>query len=573
MPPLSQENIKRELEYRKCAESFPHFFQNYWKVLYKGSVALPEIREEQVESAKIFQSESRIIVLKARQIGWSTLISAYNFWKAWFKDQQHCLVLSRREDPEARLIIRMIRLGYDNLPNWMQRRGAVILNRNLTKIEFSNGSYIDSDASKEDPARGRTLALLTMDEFGKFPNPESAWASAKPATEHGQLIVIGNPNGYGTEFWRLYTEAKQGMNDLRPLFYPWWVVPGRSKEWYVKETSSMSPAQAAAEYCEDDESCWNKAGSPVFDVDRIKHFSTVVPKSGFVTPLGFRESKDGGLEVWKEPELSFQYVIGADIADGLEHGDYSSAVVICANTGEHVATFEQHLDPHDFGLFLDDLGRYYNRAMIGPERNRNGGAVISHLREVLRYPRIYRERSISGTSSKVRMTDKYGWHTTRESKAVLTSDMWKLLLNGTVVSWDQKLYNQMAAFRYRTDGSMTGSPHDDRLMAFGIAVQLLKATSIKVAPEQRDKESIDWSKPQFAFGKTWEEYEEWESSSRPGTPHSRTTPKVVTISGAKNSAARSAVSVLDTQDNRSLARKPSVVVLSSDVTRTLGRRW
>lgn len=573
MTGLTKEDIRRELEFRRCAESFPHFFQNYWKVLDRGTVKLPEVRPEQLDSAQIFQSEDRVIVLKARQIGWSTLIAAYNFWKAWFKPQQHCLVLSRREDPEARLIIRMIRLGYDNLPKWMQRRGVPITNRNLTKIEFGHGSYVDSDASKDDPARGRTLALLTMDEFGKFPNPEAAWGSAKPATEHGQLIVIGNPNGYGTEFWRLYTEAKQGLNDLRPLFFPWWVVPGRDRAWFQRETSSMTPAQAAAEYCEDDESCWNKAGSPVFDVERVRSFSAEPPTVGFLTPLGFRHSNDGKLEIWREVEPTYQYVIAADIADGLEHGDYSAAVVICANTGEHVATFEGHLAPHDFGLFLDDLGRYYNRGLLGPERNRNGGAVISHLREVLRYPRVYRERSISGTTSRVRMTEKYGWHTTRESKAVLVSDMWKLLLNGTVVSWDQKLFNQMAAFRYRTDGTMTGSPHDDRLMAFGIAVQLLKATSVKIAPEQREKEAIDWSVPQFPFGKTWEDYEQWDTSTPSSGRSSRTTPRVVTISAARSSAASSSASVSERPESESRARRPSVVAMSSDVTRTLGRRW
>lgn len=574
MAGLSRQQVERELEYRKCADSFPYFFQNYWKVLDKGAVKLPEVRPEQLEAAEVFQTTKRTIVLKARQIGWSTLVTAYTFWKAWFREQQHCLVLSRREDPEARLLLRMIRLGYDNLPLWMRRRGAAIVNRNLTKIEFAHGSYIDSDASLQDPARGRTLALLVMDEFGKFPNPEAAWGSALPATEHGQCIAIGNPNGYGTEFWRHYTQAKRGLTDFRALFYPWWVVPGRDREWYERETSSMTPAQRAAEFCEDDETCWNKAGSPVFDVERVQQFTIRDAPVGILGLSGFRKDRDGMLTVWKEPDIRLTYVIGADVADGLEHGDYSAASVLCANTGEHVAQFTARVDPHTFGQFLFDLGKYYGWALLGPERNRNGGALISHLRQVLRYPRVYRERTLVGTRTKVQYSDKFGWHTTHESKSVLVNDMWRQLLDGSVVSWCQELYAQMAAFRYRPDGTMTGSPHDDVLMGFGIAVQMFKAVSVPSTPTEREDEKIDWSKPQFAFGTTFGEYEEWtqqqESSRSPRI--ARMTPRAVRFPAARSgSASYEAESASDTPGSSRLGARPGVVVLNSMRTGTRGR--
>lgn len=105
------EKLLWERQWRLCKASFPHFFLRWWKVVLDGETIGVEERREQLESAQIFQDERRIVVLKARQIGWTTLVTAYVFWRTFFHARRFAIVLSRREDPEAVLIIRNIKFG------------------------------------------------------------------------------------------------------------------------------------------------------------------------------------------------------------------------------------------------------------------------------------------------------------------------------------------------------------------------------------------------------------------------------------------------------------------------------
>lgn len=467
--------VLREAEWRRCRDSFPHFFANYWVVILPDKGVTPvEARELQLECAKSFQGERRMMILKARQIGWTTLICAYTFWKAWYKDHQHCLVLSRREDPEAVLIVQNIKFGYKNLPAWMRARGPQPLNDRKGNITYDNGSYIDSDASSDDPARGRTLALLVLDEFGKFENPTEAWSSATPATEYGQCIVLGNANGYGTWYHTLCLQSKAGDNDFSYRFYPWWAVPGRTQEWLDKETSSYTPSQRAAEFPDNDVDCWVSSGSPVFDSKLI---------GTWPTDEGHRSSDHRGVtRTWGEPREGYRYVIGADVAGGGPRGDFSVAQVIEVQTGKHVAEFRGQLDPPAYAHLLHEMALKYNRATISVEANNVGQPVLKELLEEIKYFRLYRRRTWNRQVDKT--LDKYGFETNRASKQIAISDLWKHIIGGRVKTTDGHLFEEMIAYRYLNEFEMGGLPHDDRVMSMAIAIQLMLEESQYVPTTQ-----------------------------------------------------------------------------------------
>ena len=69
----------------------------------------------------------------------------------------------------------------------------------------------------------------------------------------------------------------------------------------------------------------------------------------------FRPTPDGEFAVWEEPNPEHVYVVGADVAEGLAHGDYSSAHVINANTLEVVAHWHGHIEPDLYGDLLPRL--------------------------------------------------------------------------------------------------------------------------------------------------------------------------------------------------------------------------
>ena len=58
------------------------------------------------------------LTLKARQIGWTTLVAAHQFWLAFFYPDQNIIDLSRTER-ESVLLLKKSKYGFQHLPEWM----------------------------------------------------------------------------------------------------------------------------------------------------------------------------------------------------------------------------------------------------------------------------------------------------------------------------------------------------------------------------------------------------------------------------------------------------------------------
>lgn len=183
----------------------------------------------------------------------------------------------------------------------------------------------------------------------------------------------------------------------------------------------------------------------------------------------------GPVRIWEEPQSRVQYVVGADVAEGLEHGDYSSAHVLNSDTGVLAATWHDHTDPDLFGEQLDLLGRYYNNALVGVEINNHGHVTVSALRR-LRYPRLFRRRAVGQVAET--MAPQFGWHTNKVSKPKLIEGLNSAIRDGVIDVRDEHTLAELRTYirEYTTGGGvkMHGSPYDDRVMSLAIAVEMLE---------------------------------------------------------------------------------------------------
>jgi len=193
----------------------------------------------------------------------------------------------------------------------------------------------------------------------------------------------------------------------------------------------------------------------------------------------------GPVRIFQEPLRDHAYVIGADPAEGLEHGDAAAACVIDIETGLLVATFHDHCDPDLFGEQLNNLGRYYNNALIGVEINNHGHVTVLTLRK-LGYPRIFRRRTIGQISDK--HAPQYGWLTNKLSKPKMIDDLGAAIRDRSI---DIRCEYTLAELRtyireYGPGGTVKthGSPHDDRTMSLAIAWQMVPYHRIFVEEEK-----------------------------------------------------------------------------------------
>jgi hypothetical protein len=505
-------DLLNEKEWRKCKGSegatteelvaaFSHFCSTHWMIRHpeRGRIKFV-LREAQEETVRVWIDSRYSIVLKARQIGFSTLAAAFTFWETFFWADRFTVMLSRTER-EASKLLQKTKYGYKMLPAWMRVRGPDLLSDNQLKMVFANDSSIESLPSGNDPARGESVYRVIIDEMAFLPNAEEAWASIEPIADvGGRVICLSTANGEGNIFHQLWSGSQTGTNRFTGIFFPW-SAGDRDQDWYEAKKQDLPDWQLAQEYPDNPEEAFIRSGRPVFDLEALRQINVVDPDCGYLkNELGknvYTFIKDGGeLSIWDFPTLNENYVIGADVAEGLGHGDYSSAHVISADTGLVVAHWHGHVDADLFGEeILRALGYYYNHALIGVESNNHGLTTIKGLQRV-GYRNTYRQRKMNARNPTP--SETMGWRTTAVSKPLAIDELNASIRDEAILLYDFKTIAELRSFVREANGKMHGSPHDDRVMSLAIANQMLKYVWL---PEYR----YDPAPPKNTLG-WWEQH-------------------------------------------------------------------
>jgi hypothetical protein len=285
MPSITE--LKNEIEWRRCAADPVYFAQKYWWIQHPEGRRLFVMRPEQRETLGAFLTEKKTIILKARQIGYTTLTTFFAFWATWFHADRKVIILSMTED-DAFDALGMANFGQGLLPEWMKTYKTRRLDNNKSFMTFSNGSSIVVDAAKNDPARGQTAWLVVMDEAAKFPNPEDAWASIEPATDiGGRVCVLSTANGVGNWYHTQWLVANEPDSSWRHVFNNWRAVPERDDAWYEQKLIDYAhiPWFVHQEYPTTPEEAFLKSGNAFFDVEFLQGLELREPERGVLVEV------------------------------------------------------------------------------------------------------------------------------------------------------------------------------------------------------------------------------------------------------------------------------------------------
>lgn len=196
------------------------------------------------------------------------------------------------------------------------------------------------------------------------------------------------------------------------------------------------------------------------------------------------------LTVYRHPRSDHIYCIGVDTSEGLAHGDYSCAQVIDVRTGQQVAVWHGHIPPDELAHEVYMLGLWYNDALMCVESNNHGLTTIVQLRH-LGYPNLFRKRSLNQATTKV--SQEFGWKTTRTTKPLLIDDLGMALRNDELTLYDRYSVAELRTYVRNERGTMSGSPHDDRVMALALSNQMRQyAFMPEFAPRVDDYWTVDW---------------------------------------------------------------------------------
>lgn len=205
--------------------------------------------------------------------------------------------------------------------------------------------------------------------------------------------------------------------------------------------------------------------------------------------VGFQlqQNQAGKLLVWDEPREGVKYVIGIDVAEnrvrdrnsiargkpqiGMERPDYSCAIVLEMETALHVATWHGHIDVTEYGLTCAALGRYYNDALLVPEVNGPGLAVVETLSKMVGYQPLYRSKLVNRVDLDPLGTE-WGFRTTMHTRVLLIAQIQTLINYGQLFTRDTNLVKEIRTMEYDESGTPRGRGRnkDDRVMALGLAL-------------------------------------------------------------------------------------------------------
>lgn len=470
----------------------------------------------------------RYIILKARQIGFSTLIAAILFSLTYFNPYKESLVIADKDDHTVR-IFEMYQRFYDNLPEPLKLQ--LKSNKRGSKLTTSISSEIGVETVSEDIARGATLYGCHGSEFAMWRKQKEAIAtlvSAIPYSANSLFFIESTAKGMN-EFREMFIQAYEGRSRMfNAWFAPWYENEGYREPyhgeplyttgdygnevelyeeykdkgmtlegimWRRTQIDAMGLDMFHQEYPTYPDEAFLSTGVSVFNskqvAKRLKEvseehylkrgyftFDTSYSRDGrriSVSNIEWVDDSEGDFIIYEEPKPGYPYVMGCDTA-GLSGKDYFVAQVIRHddnNRGQVAVYTKKDIDPDEFGLQIYCLGKYYNDALICVETNR--GQDTNKTLAQAGYRKIFVDQKLE--SFEQATLNEYGYDTEGSNKQdnvyALRERFKKYPLEirdpGTLREMQTFVVLDITKYGNFKLGAATPSDHDDRVMALVLA--------------------------------------------------------------------------------------------------------
>ncbi len=232
------------------------------------------------------------------------------------------------------------------------------------------------------------------------------------------------------------------------------------------------------EYPSTPEEAFISSGRPKFNISALKKYQSLTKppiKRGYLIEknnnVEFISDDKGYISVWEEPIPGKYYAIGADVAEGLKNGDYSTAF-IGTEDFNLVCCWHGHIDADLFGDQLYKLGKYYNDAYIGVENNNHGLTTLKCLQNK-EYWNIYYSKMYDRMTEK--LTTKLGWSTNSKTKPLMIDKLAEFVREMYLGIYSDLVISEMFTYIIEDNGSTNAQSgcYDDTVMAIAILLQVL----------------------------------------------------------------------------------------------------
>ena len=456
---LTKQEILKEIV--KSGKDPVYFTINYCRISHPQLGLIPfKAYGYQQELLRDFNDYRFNIILKARQLGISTISAAYIAWLMLFHRDKNILVIATKLQTATNLV-KKVKAIIKHLPDWMRITEITVDNR--TSFELSNGSQIKGSSTSGDAGRSEALSLLVIDEAAHVEKLDELWTGLYPTlSTGGRCIALSTPNGVGNWFHQNCVEAEAGTNDFYMRTLMWDIHPDRDKTWFEKETRNMSKRQIAQEL----ECNFNVSGETVIHPDDIQWYLERVKSPEYRT--GF----DRNYWIWKKHDPQKPYLLVADVARG-DGRDNSAFHIFELETMEVVGEYIGKPTPDDFADILYSVAAEYGNPMLIIENNNIGYAVLKKLIDK-EYPNLYYSSKgdhqyIDPITAQWQSNAIPGFTTSSKTRPLIVAKMEEFMRNKLITINSNRLLSEMKTFIWHSGRPQAmRSYNDDLVMSFAI---------------------------------------------------------------------------------------------------------
>ena len=473
-----KEIIKKE--YVRCVEDPVYFLKKYSYIQHPIEGKIPfNLYDFQEKTVEEFIQHRFQIILKARQLGISTLTAGYSLWMMTFHPDKNILVIATKQEVAKNLVTK-VRVMHANLPSWLNQP---CVEDNKLSLRYKNGSQIKAVASGDESGRSEALSLLILDEAAFIDKIDTIWAAASQTlSTGGQCIALSTTNCVGNWFHRTWVDAEDGLNDFNFTRLLWDIHPDRQQEWRTDQDKLLGPAMAAQE-CDCD---FITSGQNVIDgiiLEEMKNTTVCEPAE--------KRGIDSNIWVWEPPNYTKDYIVSADVSRG-DGTDYSAFHIIELESCKQVAEYKGRISTRDFGNMLVNIANEYNEALLVVENNNIGWAAIQQIID-RDYPKLfYMSKDLKWVDTQRQVTNRHyreerqmvpGFTMSMKTRPLVIAKLEEFFREKAVHVQSHRLIDELFVFIYNGQKAeaMRGY-NDDLVMSFAIGLWI-RETALRLRAE------------------------------------------------------------------------------------------
>jgi hypothetical protein len=462
------------------------------------------------------QRPVRIVVLKARQLGLSTVIEAILFQLSLTLQRTNALVISHDKE-SARHLLGMTKHYWDTY--WARQLYSLASdNRDGLTFSHNDSSLTVGTAGNVSTGRSFTYQMIHASEVAFWGNARTLMTGLhQTLPDHPMTFsfIESTAHGVGGYYYDTYQAAASGDSEYIPLFYPWFTVskyshPGAPhipdyrldseerilrkigvsnahlawRRWAIVNKTNGSLDDFHQEYPSSAEEAFITSGTNVFpkgDLEIV--YQPIEPERGVldrppgsntvhfkVDPHAYAENQP--LRVYRRPQPNAAYIIAGDPTRTLT-GDFATIQVIDRRTLEQVAQWRGRVDPSTFGDKLIELAMFYNWGLVTTEINGPGSATIQRIM-TREYPNVWQDQKAERDPGT--LGHNYGWHSSTMRKSEAVGHLLRVITEHDLILHDPDALRELTNYVSLGQGQFGNNDdekYDDLVMSLAIAITCL----------------------------------------------------------------------------------------------------